>query len=243
MVEKTVTYFNEMSTDWSDKYQSRTFRERLETVLEWLPDNDGAQEILDYGCGSGVFSAELLKKGFQVTSVDASPGMVEATTHNLGQLSEISSSQYKVAVVDSHDFSGDYQEQQYDGICCMGVLEYVPEDEKLLDILCDLIKPGGFFIMSMPNQNSLLRGFERFVYHNPSMFKAMGLFSHLTSKDAYLNYQAHQYQFSVLKKQMNARGLTLTKHRFHVVPGVLTPFSGNGLMGMTMILKFEKKGM
>ena len=240
MVEKTVTYFDDMSTDWTDKYQSRTFRERLETVLEWLPVTSEQKHVLDYGCGSGVFSAELLKQGYQVTSVDASPGMVEATQRNLAGLEKISSKQYEVALVDSHDFSGNYQNVQYDGICCMGVLEYVPDDEELLEILCNLIKPGGFFILSLPNQNSLLRGFERFVYHNPSLFKALGLFAHLTSEDAYLNYQSHQYQYSQFRKKIESKGFRLTKHRFHVVPSILKPVGGNELFGMTMVFGFEK---
>lgn len=240
VVENTVTYFDEMSTDWTQKYQSRTFKERLDTVLAWLPKQSEGLHVLDYGCGSGVFSAELLKKGFSVTSVDASPGMVAATQKNLATLDGVSSGQYQVALVDSQDFSGEYQQHRYDGICCMGVIEYVPEDDKLLEILASLVKPGGFLMVSLPNQQSVLRGFERFVYNNPSLFKALGLFSHLTAQDAYLNYQAHQYTVKGFTQNIVSKGFKPVHHKFHVSPSVLNVLATSPAVGMTMILMFEK---
>jgi 2-polyprenyl-3-methyl-5-hydroxy-6-metoxy-1,4-benzoquinol methylase len=33
--------------------------------------------VVDLGCGSGIWGAELLRAGYEVTGVDISPGMVE----------------------------------------------------------------------------------------------------------------------------------------------------------------------
>ena len=48
-----------------------------------IPDKKGS--VLEIGCGSGIVSVYLAKKGNQVTSVDINPKAVEATKFNAEQ--------------------------------------------------------------------------------------------------------------------------------------------------------------
>ena len=47
-------------------------------------------KLLEVGCGTGLFLESLWQKGFDVTGVDLSPGMVKAARSRLGQNAEIS---------------------------------------------------------------------------------------------------------------------------------------------------------
>ena len=51
-------------------------------MCKYLPNELGS--VLEIGCGSGIISIHLAKKGNQVTSVDINPKAVNATkSHNI----------------------------------------------------------------------------------------------------------------------------------------------------------------
>lgn len=240
---QTVDYFNQTAPAWSDKYLGRGhFKTRLETVLAWiqqqaLPKNS---RILDFGCGSGVFINALVGQGFTVTGVDASAGMIEASELFLSQNQPNAKSQYQLEVIDSQSFQGQYQANTYTGVCCLGVLEYVENDTALLKTLSQNVDPNGFVILSVPNQNSLLRHIEQFVFQNPGFFKALGLFSHLTGPDSYLNFQKHQYKIAHLDARMAQMGFTRHQLRYHVAPGPLRVLEGLFWVGMSAIALYRR---
>ena len=52
-------------------------------MCKYLPNELGS--VLEIGCGSGIISIHLAKKGNQVTSVDINPKAVNATKFNAKQ--------------------------------------------------------------------------------------------------------------------------------------------------------------
>lgn len=49
---------------------------RLDALVELVGDNIHNKRILEVGCGPGIYSIRLAKKGAQVTGIDYSPGMI-----------------------------------------------------------------------------------------------------------------------------------------------------------------------
>jgi len=48
-----------------------------DTLLSWLPEDLRGKRILDAGCGTGMVSVELARRGARVLAVDLSPTLIE----------------------------------------------------------------------------------------------------------------------------------------------------------------------
>ncbi|MCC5613458.1 class I SAM-dependent methyltransferase, partial [Nostoc sp. CHAB 5834] len=73
-----ITFHNDIATQFDHKYESSAaFGERFRVWTDlfdrYIPPS---HKVLDLGCGSGVFSDFLAKKGCIVTGVDGSEKMI-----------------------------------------------------------------------------------------------------------------------------------------------------------------------
>lgn len=234
----SVAYFDTASTAWSLRYQeSRHFQERLQKVLNWMAAYPPFLDVLDYGCGSGVLLKALSAAGYNLTGVDLSAGMLEEAHRCMESVPQ--RERARLFRVNEH-FESPHVEQQYDGIFCLGVLEYLDDPTALMAHLNSLLKPGGFLMLSVPNQSSVLRGMERWIYNNAVWFRPFGLFPHLTGKDNYLQHQRHQFTVKELSSQLEPWGLSLKRTHFHVAPALLKSFEHSPAFGMSVITEWVK---
>jgi SAM-dependent methyltransferase len=105
--------------------------------------------LLDYGCGSGWFAAQMRDRGWYAVGMDFSPHAVEAARRNFG-LTAIHGRLPHPAVP-----SG-----TADVVTLRAVLEHVHDPGKLLAAVSDVLRPGGWLFVSVPNLSGW--GFRRF---------------------------------------------------------------------------------
>lgn len=103
---------------------------------------------LDVGCGGGLLSEALTRKGARVTGIDLAPGMVEVA--RLHAAEEGLDVDYRVAAAE--DLAADLT-ASVDVITCMEMLEHVPHPERMLATLASLVRPGGSVFVSTLNRN------------------------------------------------------------------------------------------
>lgn len=80
-------------------------------------------KLLEIGCGTGLFLESLWQKGFDVTGVDVSPAMVEASRSRFGTRAEISVANGECLP---------YSENEFDFVVLWTVLEFCADPGALL---------------------------------------------------------------------------------------------------------------
>ena len=98
-------------------------------------------------------------------------------------------------------------------------------------------------MLSVPNQGSVLRGMERWIYNNAGWFRPFGLFSHLTGRDNYLQHQRHQFTVKQLVNELEPLGLSLKRTHYHVAPALFKGMENAPNMGMSVITEWVKPAL
>ena len=150
-------YFDKLASQWSSKYSEKyRFQRRLNLLLSLIgKPQSSSTEVLDFGCGSGVYLEVLARLGYNMYGVDNSTNMVNECLKRMSHLNNC-----RVELIDGTNFHGGYLSLVFDCIICLGVLEYVDRPQDLLQRLTSVVCPGGDIILSVPNEDSILRKLE-----------------------------------------------------------------------------------
>jgi len=150
-----INYHEKLATKWDDRYKKGGFKRRAALFKnQLLPLVPSGGEWLDAGCGSGFFSRHLATKQSKVTGLDGSQSMITqarslAATAGLGNNTNFE-------IVDTIE-KIDFDSGSFDGCICLSVLEYLPNAFRCLDEITRILKPNGYFILSVPNSLSIVR--------------------------------------------------------------------------------------
>lgn len=103
-----------------------------------------ASNILDFGCGKGIFLQLAKEKGFEVKGIESSlPRANYAITH------------FNLDINTSYYTSGSVFNRKFDVFTMFHVLEHIQLPENLLhNLINDNLKDDGIFVVEVPNFNS-----------------------------------------------------------------------------------------
>ncbi len=101
--------------------------------------NSGPGSLADIGAGTGAFLEAAKKKGWEITGVEPNAQAREASG--------------KRAVILEESVSN-LEGKQFDVVTLWHVLEHMPELENTINKISNLVKPGGYLIIAVPNYNS-----------------------------------------------------------------------------------------
>src|SRR5436190_23269664 len=106
------------------------------------------QKIIDIGCGGGILAEALAKQGAEVTGIDKSQALIQAAKKH----AEENQLSIKYNLTDAESFAKNHS-QSFDIVCCMELLEHVPDPCSLIQACSDLAKPGANIFFSTINRN------------------------------------------------------------------------------------------
>ena len=108
------------------------------------------QRVLDIGCGGGILTDAMARKGAGVLGIDLSTKALKvAQLHALEAQTE--GVQYKEI---SAEALAAQQPGSFDVVTCMEMLEHVPDPSAIVKACATLVKPGGHVFFSTINRNA-----------------------------------------------------------------------------------------
>jgi len=105
----------------------------------------GKLKILDAGCGIGLNTFLMAKKGFQIAGIDNDPEKISLAKKMLKHLNFPRTS---FALQDITNMK--FARESFDAIICFEVLEHVKEDNLALSEVSRVLKKGGLLLLSVP---------------------------------------------------------------------------------------------
>jgi len=149
-------HFNEIASDYATIYDPDDSRARypsgpvrMEKTISMLRSMGVKGAILDAGCGTGHMAARLLAENFDVHGVDISSEMVKTARLRCAE-DDFGNEKINIEVGDLENL--DLPDSSFDAVVCLGVLEYLPEDDTALAELTRVLKPGGVMIVAFRNK-------------------------------------------------------------------------------------------
>lgn len=156
MATSAASYFDQRSAEWEELYQhDPRFARRYQVLTRFIApllEANAVKRVLDYGCGTGIFSRWLASNKIEVVGLDISEQM-------LSRARELSSG--------SITFTNDLSQvvaQKFDAIFALSVLEYVEDLERLLKAFASSTADGGLLVTSIPNPGGVVRRMESVVF-------------------------------------------------------------------------------
>lgn len=105
------------------------------------------KSALDIGCGGGILSESLAKEKANVTAIDLAPQSIEVAKLHLYE----SNLEVDYQCIELGEFAK--QNDQFDVITCMEMLEHVPDPEYIIEQAAKLLKNDGVAFFSTLNKN------------------------------------------------------------------------------------------
>ncbi len=204
-------YFNRTAASFSANYRhADEFEERR---LVWRRHIDEALNhlgsdtlCLDVGCGDGALSRMVAERGVRTIGIDQSSEML-ALARRFAEQTRLA--QWLEFVEGSVPFQRDLYDRfegQVGAILCSSVLEYVDDHQRVLRKFHELLEPGGWLIVSVPNRESIYRLGER-------IRKRMALVG-----DSYLRHQRSQFSAGSFKSTLQGLGFQVRADEYFALP-------------------------
>lgn len=154
-----IAKFTALADKWWDKTGAfKPLHDINPLRLDWIDEQCFAhfstplagKAIVDVGCGGGILSHALAKRGGQVLGVDLGEENLKA-----GQIYADKTGQknLRFECVAVEDLAKN-QAGTFDIVTCMEMLEHVPSPQSVIDACFKLLKPNGLLVMSTINRNA-----------------------------------------------------------------------------------------
>ncbi len=136
---------------WDPDGDFRPLHDLNPARLDYIEARAGlaGREVLDVGCGGGLLSEGMARRGARVIGIDLAPeALAVARLHALESGVAVD---YRQETVESLAVA---RPASFDLVTCLEMLEHVPDPAAILQSLARLVRPGGHVVCSTINRNA-----------------------------------------------------------------------------------------
>ncbi|MDP2073472.1 bifunctional 2-polyprenyl-6-hydroxyphenol methylase/3-demethylubiquinol 3-O-methyltransferase UbiG [Hydrogenophaga sp.] len=136
---------------WDPESEFRPLHQINPLRLTWIDAlaQIKGKRVLDVGCGGGILSDAMARKGALVTGIDLSTKALR-----VAQLHALEAGTTNVDYVEmSAEGMAQQEPEAFDVVTCMEMLEHVPDPSSVVRACAALVKPGGWVFFSTLNRN------------------------------------------------------------------------------------------
>ena len=137
---------------WDPESEFRPLHQINPLRLDWIAGHVPlpGKRVLDVGCGGGILSDALARRGADVLGIDlAAKPLKVAQLHALEAGTESVAYRQVAAEALAAEMPA-----QFDAVTCMEMLEHVPDPSSIVAACAALAKPGGWLFFSTINRNA-----------------------------------------------------------------------------------------
>ncbi len=144
-------YFDRIARRYDDWYGTETGRyvDRTEKWLVFSMLQSKSGKALDLGCGTGNYTLELKKRGFDVIGLDASEGMLQVARSK------------GLNCIKGDAYSLPFPDRSFDLVLSVTMFEFIYEPERVVAEINRVLKPGGEVLIATMNGRSAWFVFKR----------------------------------------------------------------------------------
>ncbi|MEM6773208.1 MAG: bifunctional 2-polyprenyl-6-hydroxyphenol methylase/3-demethylubiquinol 3-O-methyltransferase UbiG [Pseudomonadota bacterium] len=146
-----IAKFEALAARWWDPTgEFRPLHEINPLRANWIDERApvAGQRLLDVGCGGGILAEAMALRGADVQGIDMGEGPLSVA--RLHQLESGVDVDYRRCTAE--ELAAE-QPEHYDVVCCLEMLEHVPDPGAVIKACADLARPGARLFFSTINRN------------------------------------------------------------------------------------------
>lgn len=138
-----MNHFDAKAAEWDDNPNRREMTLRIAESIRSAVPLEKSMSAMEFGCGTGLLSRELLPMLGKITAIDLSQGMIQQLQKRIDeeQLQKITAHCLDI-------FTGCPPSQKYNLIFSAMALHHVQDTDRLLDRLTAFTAPNGWIALA-----------------------------------------------------------------------------------------------
>ena len=149
--ESEIAKFNDLASRWWDRNSEFKPLHDINPLRANYIDRHSpvaGKRLIDVGCGGGILAESMAQRGATVTGIDM--GEAPLSVARIHQLESGVEVDYRQSTAEELAAG---QPESFDVVCCLEMLEHVPDPGAVVAACADLCVPGGNLYFSTINRN------------------------------------------------------------------------------------------